>query len=115
MENEDVIDAHMEQIGGNIEGKEITIKVSGPNNGETAFKLKMTTDLRKLMERYTQDHGVQFRDYRFVMDGVRVIPGDTPQKLNMESGDVITVFYGSIGRWLLTQEIQGRFDLRRRI
>ena len=51
----------------------------------------MTTPLNKLMAAFCQRNGVAQNSVRFLFDGNRVNPNQTPQELEMEDGDVIDV------------------------
>lgn len=45
---------------------------------EVFFKIKRSTQLRKLMDAYCERQGKQPGSVRFLYDGTRVMPGDTP-------------------------------------
>ena len=51
----------------------------------------MTTTLDKLMRAYCMRQGVAIGSVRFLFDGHRISPEDTPHDLNMEDGDTIDV------------------------
>ena len=75
------------------EGGESTInlKVATQDGNEIFFKCKMTTPLSKLMNAFCQRQGVTMQSVRFLFDGNRITPEQTPKDLDMEDGDAIDV------------------------
>ena len=68
------------------------------------FKLKSTTQLKKLMDAYCERQKVIFIIWqisptivRFLFDGERIHDTQTPQGLRMESGDEIDVLVEQVG------------------
>lgn len=55
----------------------LNIKVTD-NNNEVFFKIKRTTQLKKLMDAFCDRQGKQMSTVRFLFDGTRVRPEDTP-------------------------------------
>lgn len=55
----------------------LNIKVSD-NNNEVFFKIKRNTKLEKLMNAYCDRQGKAFNSIRFLFEGTRVQPSDTP-------------------------------------
>lgn len=55
----------------------LNIKVTD-NNNEVFFKIKRTTQLKKLMDAFCERQGKQPSTVRFLFDGTRVRPEDTP-------------------------------------
>lgn len=55
----------------------LNIKVTD-NNNEVFFKIKRSTNLRKLMDAFCERQGKQMSTVRFLFDGTRVRPEDTP-------------------------------------
>ena len=74
-------------------GKEqhINIKVKAQDGTEIYFKIKRTTQLKKLMDAYCQRQGLANNQCRFIFDGERIKDDDTPESLEMENGDEIDV------------------------
>ena len=64
---------------------------------EVVFKLKMGTALKKLMEAYCQREGLPFDGVRFLYDGERLLPTQTPAELGMEDGDEIDALVEQTG------------------
>lgn len=55
----------------------LNIKVTD-NNNEVFFKIKRSTQLKKLMDAFCERQGKQISTVRFLFDGTRVRPEDTP-------------------------------------
>lgn len=55
----------------------LNIKVTD-NNNEVFFKIKRSTQLKKLMDAFCERQGKQASTVRFLFDGTRVRPEDTP-------------------------------------
>ena len=55
----------------------LNIKVTDSNN-EVFFKIKRSTQLKKLMDAFCDRQGKQLSTVRFLFDGTRVRPEDTP-------------------------------------
>jgi small ubiquitin-related modifier len=56
----------------------LNIKVTD-NNNEVFFKIKRTTPLKKLMDAFCERQGKQPSTVRFLFDGTRVRPEDSPE------------------------------------
>ena len=59
----------------------LNIKVTD-NNNEVFFKIKRTTALKKLMDAFCDRSGKTPGSVRFLFDGQRVAPGDTPETVS---------------------------------
>jgi len=75
----------------------INIKVVDATHAETYFKIKMSTKLGKLMTAYADRNGQDKASVKFLYDGQRIGPEDTPAKLEMEDNDSIDVVVEQIG------------------
>jgi len=75
----------------------INIKVVSDDNSEVFFKIKRTTPFRKLMDAYCQRQGKSLTTVRFLYDGDRISPDQTPEQLEMEDEDTIDVMIEQIG------------------
>ncbi|RWQ95687.1 hypothetical protein C8Q69DRAFT_466992 [Paecilomyces variotii] len=62
----------------------LNIKVTD-NNNEVFFKIKRTTQLKKLMDAFCERQGKQPSTVRFLFDGTRVRPEDTPDTVSSET------------------------------
>ena len=58
----------------------LNIKVTD-NNNEVFFKIKRTTQLSKLMNAFCDRQGKQIATVRFLFDGARVNPTDSPESV----------------------------------
>jgi small ubiquitin-related modifier len=58
----------------------LNIKVTD-NNNEVFFKIKRTTQLSKLMNAFCDRQGKQLSSVRFLFDGARVQPTDSPESV----------------------------------
>ena len=75
----------------------INIKVKAQDGTEIYFKIKRTTQLKKLMDAYCTRQGLSSTQCRFIFDGERLKDDDTPDKLEMENGDEIDVMVEQTG------------------
>jgi Ubiquitin-2 like Rad60 SUMO-like len=70
--------------GGKPEGEpteHLNIKVTD-NNNEVFFKIKRTTQLKKLMDAFCERQGKSIQSVRFLFDGSRVQPTDSPDTVS---------------------------------
>ncbi|CAD7962579.1 unnamed protein product [Amoebophrya sp. A25] len=67
----------------------IQLRVRNHQGGEVQFKIKRTSQLKKLMEAYCQRTGVRMGEVRFMVDGERINENDTPDGLGMADEDLI--------------------------
>merc|ERR1712062_74801 len=79
------------------EDNHINLKVVGADNSEVHFKIKKTTQLKKLKQAYADRQGVSLNSLRFLFDGQRVADDMSPKQLEMEEGDVIEVYQEQTG------------------
>jgi len=86
--------------GGNADdqpkSEHLNIKVTD-NNNEVFFKIKRTTALSKLMNAFCERQGKAPSSVRFLFDGARVNPTDSPDSLEMADGDTLEVHQEQIG------------------
>ncbi|KAK4507701.1 hypothetical protein PRZ48_001436 [Zasmidium cellare] len=74
----------------------LNIKVTD-NNNEVFFKIKRSTQLKKLMDAFCERQGKSPQQVRFLFDGQRVNATDTPDALEMADGDTLEVHQEQIG------------------
>jgi len=74
----------------------LNIKVTDGNN-EVFFKIKRTTQLKKLMDAFCDRQGKSPNSVRFLFDGTRVQGQDSPESLDMQDGDTLEVHQEQIG------------------
>ena len=63
------------------QSEHLNIKVTD-NNNEVFFKIKRTTQLKKLMDAFCERQGKSFTSARFLFDGTRVNPTDNPEMVS---------------------------------
>lgn len=115
LDDEDVIDAHLFQEGGDGGGEDgpagegsapanegakthITITVKDDNGHEMSFKVKPTTSMAKLMDAYCGQQGRAPGSLRFFTpDGKRITKTDTPTTLRLEDSDLIDAHEEQLG------------------
>jgi len=74
----------------------LNIKVTD-NNNEVFFKIKRSTKLEKLMTAFCERQGKAMNQVRFLFEGQRVQPSDTPDTLDMQDGDTLEVHQEQVG------------------
>ncbi|KAM7190637.1 Ubiquitin-related domain containing protein [Naviculisporaceae sp. PSN 640] len=74
----------------------LNIKVTD-NNNEVFFKIKRSTKLEKLMSAFCERQGKTVNSVRFLFEGQRVQPTDTPDTLEMQDGDTLEVHQEQVG------------------
>ncbi|GMM29426.1 SUMO family protein [Martiniozyma asiatica (nom. inval.)] len=74
----------------------INLKVSD-GTAEVFFKIKRSTQLKRLMDAFCKRQGRKPESLRFIYDGQRVQEHDTPETLDMEEGDVIEAHREQVG------------------
>merc|ERR1712062_111402 len=79
------------------EDNHINLKVVGADNSEVHFKIKKTTQLKKLKQAYADRQGVSLTSLRFLFDGQRISDDMSPKQLEMEESDVIEVYQEQTG------------------
>ncbi|KAL3820439.1 hypothetical protein ACJIZ3_006344 [Penstemon smallii] len=67
----------------------ITLKVQNQDGNEVIFRIKRSTQLKKLMHAYCDRHAWDFNSIRFLLDGRRVRDWQTPNELELEDDDQI--------------------------
>merc|ERR1711994_917676 len=78
-------------MGDDAAAAHIQLKVKDQQGSEVQFKIKKSTPLRKLMDAYCSRLGLQASQVRFMVDGERIAPDDTAEKLGLEDEDLIDV------------------------
>ncbi|KAG4442861.1 hypothetical protein IFR05_001657 [Cadophora sp. M221] len=122
MQDDDMVQAMLEQVGGAVDdgagvaeekpeqkpqgGEHINIKVIDQSSQEICFKIKRSTQLKKVMNAYCQRQGLDMKAVRFLFDGERLQEDDTPTSREMEEDDVIEVFLEQLGG-ATDQEVEG--------
>eukprot|EP00005_Dracoamoeba_jomungandri_P005560 CAMPEP_0174260184 /NCGR_PEP_ID=MMETSP0439-20130205/9174_1 /TAXON_ID=0 /ORGANISM="Stereomyxa ramosa, Strain Chinc5" /LENGTH=97 /DNA_ID=CAMNT_0015344375 /DNA_START=29 /DNA_END=322 /DNA_ORIENTATION=+ len=79
----------------------ISLKVVDQESNEVYFKIKKQTQLRKLMDAYCLRQAQNPSAVRFLYDGNRVQPEQTPEELGMEDDDIIDALLQQTGGFSL--------------
>ncbi|KAK9474784.1 ubiquitin-related domain-containing protein [Dipodascopsis tothii] len=74
----------------------LNIKVTD-NNNEVYFRIRKSTQLKKLIDTFCERQGKSRSSVRFLYDGERVNESDTPDALGMQDGDTLEVHQEQIG------------------
>jgi small ubiquitin-related modifier len=75
----------------------ITIRVKEGSGDEMFFKVKKQTKMEKIFNAYAQRRGIAAASFRFMLDGHRIKPEDTPKMLELEENDQIDVMLETVG------------------
>lgn len=75
----------------------LAIKVKSGDGQEVFFKVKRTTPFSKIMSAYCKKVGQDLENVRFLFDGQRVKPENTPAELEMEDEDSVDAMVQQIG------------------
>ncbi|GFZ13469.1 Small ubiquitin-related modifier like [Actinidia chinensis var. chinensis] len=75
----------------------INLKVKGQDGNEVFFRIKRSTQLRKLMTAYCDRQSVELSSIAFLFDGRRLRAEQTPDELEMEDGDEIDAMLHQTG------------------
>lgn len=76
---------------------QINLKVKDQDNSEVHFKVKMTTKFEKIFNAFCSRKALQPDAVRFLFDGTRINPTQTPKDLDMEDGDSIDAMMEQVG------------------
>ncbi|PHH91264.1 hypothetical protein CDD83_1126 [Cordyceps sp. RAO-2017] len=90
-----------EQHEAPVNSEHLNIKVTD-NNNEVFFKIKRSTKLEKLMNAFCERQGKSMTSVRFLFEGTRVQPTDTPDGLEMVDGDTLEVHQEQVGGGCVT-------------
>ncbi|KAF5121131.1 Ubiquitin-like protein SMT3 [Metarhizium anisopliae] len=93
MSNEDSSNLHERD---ELQPEHLNIKVTD-NNNQMVFKVKRSTKLERLMNAFCDRQGKSPNSVRFLFEGSRVQPTETPDDLEMQDGDTIEVHQEQIG------------------
>ncbi|RAL41859.1 unnamed protein product [Cuscuta campestris] len=75
----------------------INLKVKGQDGNEVFFRIKRSTQLKKLMNAYCDRQSVDMNAIAFLFDGRRLRQEQTPDELEMEDGDEIDAMLHQTG------------------
>jgi len=87
-------------MGEEVEDVKPKIDLTINYEGQTCtVKVKTTTPLKKVFEAAEKRFGRDPGTFKFIYEGVRLQPQDTPVDHNMESGDIIDAHLEQLGGW----------------
>lgn len=75
----------------------ITIKVRDQAGDVMFFKVKKSTEMKKIFDAYAQRLGVAPKNLKFMLDGERIKETDTPKMLELQDEDQIDVLLEQVG------------------
>jgi len=75
----------------------LNLKVKSQDGNEVFFKVKRTTQFSKVMTAYCKKVGAEAESVRFLFDGTRIRPDQTPAELDMEDEDEIDAMVSQTG------------------
>eukprot|EP00823_Brevimastigomonas_motovehiculus_P005231 TRINITY_DN373_c0_g3_i1.p1 TRINITY_DN373_c0_g3~~TRINITY_DN373_c0_g3_i1.p1 ORF type:complete len:126 (-),score=50.65 TRINITY_DN373_c0_g3_i1:402-779(-) len=75
----------------------LNLKVKSSDGNEIFFKVKKSTQFRKVMSAYCKKVGAEQDTVRFLFDGKRVRPESTPEELGMEDEDEVDAMVEQTG------------------
>eukprot|EP01067_Filipodium_phascolosomae_P005131 Filipodium_phascolosomae@DN3163_c0_g1_i1.p1 len=75
----------------------MTIKVKNAQGEEVQFRVKKTTQFRRIIQAYCSRLGQTESTVRFLFDGERITAEQTPADLNMENEDVVDALVEQTG------------------
>jgi len=78
-------------------GEHLSLKVKSQDGNEVYFKVKKTTQFAKVMNAYCKKVGSDMDSVRFLFDGQRLKPDQTPADLEMEDEDEIDAMVSQTG------------------
>lgn len=70
-------------------GEHIQVTVTAQTGGDVMFRIKPTTAMGKMFDAYHGRMGTKAGSTRFLYNGERLLPTNTPKELDMHDGDVI--------------------------
>ena len=79
------------------EAPQVSLKVVNADGGEMYFKIKRSTQLKKLMDAYCKKQGISRSSVRFLFDGAQLDENKTPDDVKMEDDDVIDAMVEQTG------------------
>lgn len=94
MENEN------QQVDEKPENTHINLKVSD-GTAEIFFKIKKRAHMSRLMKAFCERQGKEMSSLRFLIDGTRILPENTPAELELEDGDTIEAHNEQLGGSLI--------------
>jgi len=78
-------------------GEHLNLKVKAQDGNEIYFRVKKTTQFKKVFAAFCKKVGADLDSVRFLFDGSRINPTTTPAELEMEDDDVIDAMIQQTG------------------
>lgn len=75
----------------------LNIKCVAQDRDEVCFRLKATTPFQKMFDAYASQTKMNVASLRFLFDGTRLNPTQSPGALQMEDGDTVDVYMEQVG------------------
>eukprot|EP00127_Corallochytrium_limacisporum_P004214 Clim_evm159s157 gene=Clim_evmTU159s157 len=85
------------ETSGDTKEQTINLRVKSNDGASVHFRVKRSTQLKKLMTAYCERQGMSLNTVRFLYDGERVQNEDTPNSLQMDDDEIIEVFQEQVG------------------
>lgn len=79
------------------DSEHINLKVIGQNNSEVHFRIKKTTQMKKLKAAFCERQGIPVNSVRFLFEGTRISDDQCPKDMDMEENDTIEVYQEQTG------------------
>ncbi|KAI7731020.1 hypothetical protein M8C21_017414 [Ambrosia artemisiifolia] len=86
------------------QGVQINLKVKAECGNEVFFKMKRSTQLKRLINTYCDVQSIELNSVAFLFDGRRLLGEHTPHQLEMEDGDAIDAMLHLTGEWSTYEE-----------
>jgi len=75
----------------------LNVKCVSQDRDEVCFRLKTTTPFQKMFDAYASQTKLNAAALRFLFDGTRINPTQSPGAMQMEDGDTIDVYMEQVG------------------
>jgi len=75
----------------------INVRVVSQDGNEVYFKIRKSTPMKKLMAAYCGRQSVSEDAIRFLVNGQRILPDQTPNSLDLEDNDIIDAVLAQTG------------------
>lgn len=76
---------------------QLILKTIDAEGSETHFRLHATTPFQKLFNAIARTRGLSPTAIRFVYEGKRLSPHETPESMDMQTGDTIDLMLEQVG------------------
>lgn len=101
LEENDQIDVTLEMTGGSSEAAghsdTVSVCIRDQTGDGILFKVKKITRFKTIFEAFAGKRGIPSRAIRFMRDGERITPDQTPKSIDLEDYEQIDAFIETIG------------------